>query len=254
MGLRLVALAAGDDTLEVAAALDVEGHPSEGKDIGPLAGVGQLGVTLCAASQLEKQDVDVIIDFSLPIGTMHILDIAVSRELPLVVGTTGLDAGQKDKVRAASESIPVLLGSNMSVGVNLLFNLVGEVAQALGEEYDIEIIEAHHRFKKDAPSGTAITLAEKIAEATGRNVARDVVHGREGHVGERSRKEIGVHAVRAGDIVGDHTVLYGALGERIEIRHQAHTRDNFAKGALRAAKFLAEKPPGFYGMADVLGL
>ena len=134
-----------------------------------------------------------------------------------------------------------------------MFRLVGEIAAALGDDFDIEIVEAHHRFKKDAPSGTARRLAEKIAETTGRSMADDVVHGREGMVGARGTKEIGMHAIRAGDIVGDHTVIYSTLGERIELTHRAHTRDTFVRGALRCARFLAGKPPGLYGMADVLG-
>jgi 4-hydroxy-tetrahydrodipicolinate reductase len=254
MGQRLVALATADDDMEVVVAMDASGHPALGKDAGVLAGVGELGIAISEPGQMDKAKVDAIIDFSLPAGTMTILDVAVASGIPLVIGTTGLDDDQKASVAAASDKVAVLLGTNMSVGVNLLFKIVGQVAKALGDDYDIEVIEAHHRFKKDAPSGTAMTLAEKLVEATGRSIADDLVHGRSGIVGERTQKEIGMHAVRAGDIVGDHTVLYCNLGERIEIRHQAHTRDNFVRGALRAAKYMAGKPAGSYGMADVLGL
>ena len=179
---------------------------------------------------------------------------AVVKDAAVVTGTTGLTDEQKAEIEKAAEKIPVLFAPNMSVGVNLLFKLVGEVAAALGDAYDIEIIETHHRFKKDAPSGTALRLAEKIAEATGRDIAKDIVHGREGAVGERTEREIGMHAVRGGDIVGDHIVLYSTLGERVELTHRAHTRDTFVRGALRAARFLVGKPAGMYDMRDVLGL
>ncbi|MCC7211426.1 MAG: 4-hydroxy-tetrahydrodipicolinate reductase, partial [Candidatus Brocadia sp.] len=148
--------------------------------------------------------------------------------------------------------IPCLVSPNMSVGVNIMFELVAQVARMVRNEFDIEIVETHHRFKKDAPSGTALRLAERICEATGREMANDVVYGRAGITGERPGEQIGIHAVRSGDVVGDHTVIFGSLGERIEITHKAHTRDTFVRGAIRAAKFIAKKPPGFYSMSDVL--
>ena len=169
-----------------------------------------------------------------------------------VIGTTGLTPEMQVKIKATARSIAILASPNMSVGVNVLFKLAGDVAKALGEDFDVEIIEAHHRFKKDAPSGTAKRLAEVIAEALGRDLDKDAVYGREGIVGERTRKEIGIHAIRGGDIVGEHTVCFAALGERVELRHVAQSRDPFVRGALRAAKFLAGRKPGLYSMADVL--
>lgn len=250
MGMRLVALASADEQMEVVAALEAEGHERLGRDAGELAGVGALGVPVSS----DWDGAEVLVDFSSPQATLARIEEAERNGTAVVIGTTGLNDEQKARVNHAAKNIPVLFAPNMSVGMNLLFNLVGEVARALGDEYDIEIVEAHHRFKKDAPSGTALGLAERIVEATGRSVTDDLVHGREGQTGERSRREIGMHAVRGGDIVGDHTVYYSTLGERIEITHRAHTRDTFVRGALRAARFLAGKPKGLYHMKDVLGL
>jgi len=249
MGRRLVALASAEDGMQVVAALEQAGHPDLGRDAGELAGCGHIGVTL---SSEWRAAADVLIDFSTPGGTMLCLAQAVERGVAVVIGTTGLDEQQKQQITEAGKKVGVLLAPNMSVGVNLLFRLVGEVAAALGEDYDIEIGEAHHRFKKDAPSGTALRLAENICAATGREIAEDLVHGRQGLVGERRKKEIGMHAVRAGDIVGEHTVIFSTLGERLELTHRAHTRDTFARGALRAARFLAGREAGMYGMGDVL--
>ena len=195
-----------------------------------------------------------MIDFSLPAGTMRRLDTCVEREIPMVIGTTGLDDHQTGKVRAASKIIPIVFAPNMSIGVNLLFSIVGSVARALGEDYDVEIVETHHRFKKDAPSGTALKLAEAIAEATGRDLKKDARYGRRGAVGERASSEIGIHAVRGGDVVGEHTVTFATLGERVELTHKAGSRETFARGALRAAKFLLTQKPALYSMLDVLGL
>jgi len=251
MGKRLVALCTEEADIAVAAALDARGHPMLGRDAGEAAGVGSLGVPIECD---WNGDVDVMIDFSSPEGAMTRLKECIERVTAMVIGTTGLTPEQEARVAAAGEKIAVLQAPNMSVGVNLLFNLVGEVAKALGDAYDIEIVEAHHRFKKDAPSGTALRLAERICSATGRDAATDLVHGREGTVGERTRREIGIHAVRGGDIVGDHAVSFTTLGERIELIHRAHTRDTFAHGAIRAARFVAGKPAGNYCMNDVLGL
>ena len=251
MGLRLAALGSAEEDMTIVAGLESAGHPALGRDVGELAGIGPLGLAVTTAWEGEA---DVLVDFSTPAGTMARLPEVVTKGTAAVIGTTGLTDEQKAAVARAAEKVPVLLAPNMSVGVNLLFKLAGDVARALGDGYDIEIVEAHHRFKKDAPSGTALRLAERIAEATGREVATDLVHGREGAVGERTGREIGMHAVRAGDIVGDHTVLYSTLGERIELTHRAHTRDTFVRGALRAARFVAGKPAGLYGMQDVLGL
>jgi 4-hydroxy-tetrahydrodipicolinate reductase len=170
------------------------------------------------------------------------------------VGTTGLNQKQLEIIQKLSQQIPCLISPNMSVGVNVMFDLVAQVAKMLGQEYDIEVLETHHRFKKDSPSGTAIRIVERICEATGREFDKDVVYGRQGIIGERSMNQIGVHAIRSGDVVGEHTVVFGSLGERIEITHKAHTRDTFVRGAIRAAMFLAQKPPRMYRMSDVLSV
>jgi 4-hydroxy-tetrahydrodipicolinate reductase len=237
--------------MSLTAALEQAGHPGLGHDIGELAGCGRMGVRL---SSEWNTPADILIDFSSPASAVSRAAEAELKRTAILIGTTGLSEAQRKTILAHSHNVPVLIAPNMSVGVNLLFRLAGEVAKALGEEYDVEIIEVHHRMKKDAPSGTAVRLAEEIAAATGRTYAGDVVHGRHGLKAERREGEIGMHAVRAGDVVGDHTVMFCALGERIELTHRAHTRDTFARGAIRAAKFLAGKKPGIYTMRDVLGI
>ena len=249
MGRRLVDLISREKELRLVAALEQEGHPDERRDAGELAGCGALGLKI---SPEWAEQADVMIDFSAPAGLMQRLPEALRMNCALLIGTTGLTDHEKAALARASHKIPILVAPNMSIGVNLLFKLAGQIAAALGEEYDIEIVETHHRFKKDAPSGTALRLAEEIAGATGRDAARDAVHGRHGAYVERKRGEIGIHAVRAGDIVGDHTVIFSTLGERIELTHRAHTRDTFVRGAIRAARFLAGKPAGVYSMSDVL--
>lgn len=249
MGRRLVDLISREHGMCVVAALETAGHPDLKKDAGELAGCSRIGLPV---SETWADSADVLIDFSSPAGLLARLPEAVKHNCAVLVGTTGLGDHEKTELAHAARHVPVLVAANMSVGVNLLFRLVGEVAASLGPEYDIEIVEAHHRFKKDAPSGTALKLAEEIATATGRSLAKDVSYGRHGVSAERHHGEIGVHAVRAGDIVGDHTVTFCAMGERIEITHRAHTRDTFVRGAIRAARFLAGKKPGMYGMRDVL--
>ncbi len=249
MGRRLVDLISRERDMRVTAALEMPGHPDLKKDAGELAGCGRLGVPV---TEDWSDTANVLIDFTSAAGLMARLPEAQEHGCAVLVGTTGLGDAEKAELAHAARRIPVLVAPNMSVGVNLLFRLVGEVAAALGSEYDIEIVEAHHRFKKDAPSGTALKLAEEIATATGRSLARDACYGRHGASAERKHGEIGLHAVRAGDIVGDHTVTFCALGERIEITHRAHTRDTFVRGAIRATRFLAGKKPGMYGMRDVL--
>ena len=251
MGMRVVQLALEDLECRIVCASERPGHPSLGKDIGTLAGKEPVGVAL--STGLSGQP-EVLMDFSEPKSSLERAREAAKLGAALLIGTTGFTEEQKTEIQAISRRAACIVSPNMSVGVNLLINLVGKVAKALGEEYDIEIVEVHHRFKKDAPSGTALRLAERIAEATGRNLAEDAVYGRHGVIGERKKNEIGVLAVRGGDIVGDHTVMFTCLGERIELIHRAHTRDAFARGALRAAKFLAGKPPGLYSISLALGL
>jgi 4-hydroxy-tetrahydrodipicolinate reductase len=248
MGTRLIQLIADDPALRLGAALDRPDHPRLGEDAGTLSGVGPLGVPL--SGRLDGEPLDVVIDFSLPAGTLALLPSCVERRLPLVVGTTGFEPEQRGRVEEAAKAIPLLISPNLSRAVNLLMRLAGEAARALGDSADIEIVERHHHFKKDAPSGTALRLAEVVAEAIG---SGQFVHGRHGVVGERPRGEIGLHALRTGDNPGEHTVVFGLLGECLELSHRALNRDGFARGALDAARFLAGKPPRLYTMNDLLG-
>ncbi|NLX22131.1 MAG: 4-hydroxy-tetrahydrodipicolinate reductase [Phycisphaerae bacterium] len=251
MGLRIIALAGADDRFEVVTALEKTGHPAIGRDAGELAGLGRQGLPVQDRSETEF---DVLIDFSLPAGTQHWLDYCLTCRRPMVIGTTGHSPEQNAVIEQATDSIAILKASNMSVGMNLLFKLVGQMAATLGEDYDIEIVEAHHRFKADAPSGTAVSLRDAILQATGREAEQDVIYGRHGQTGQRPPRQIGMHALRLGDTVGEHAVLFGSLGETLTISHSAHTRDTFAKGALRAAAWLAGKPAGRYDMQDVLAI
>ena len=251
MGKRIVQLAHEDRDLQIAAALDYSGHPEQGTDIGAACGLGNLGVTVTTALPLSAH-LDVLIDFSLPEGTMSILKTCVDRKIPLVVATTGHSDAQLREIEAAAHHTAILTAPNMSLVVNVLYKLVREAALALKDKgFDVEIIERHHRFKKDSPSGTALQFAKVIQDAMGDMPLR---HGREGLVGERPPREIGMHAVRSGDNVGEHTILFSTLGETMELVHKGHTRDAYVRGALQAAKFLATKSAGRYTMNDVLGL
>jgi 4-hydroxy-tetrahydrodipicolinate reductase len=249
MGLRLIQMIAEDPAVRLGCAIERPRHPRLGEDAGTLAGVAPLGVALRTLGELPGT-IDAMIDFSHPAASLALARSCEQARIPLVVGTTGFDAEQRKTLLSASAAAPLLVSPNMSRAVNLLVRLVREAAQALGPDADIEIIEHHHRLKKDAPSGTALRLAEIAAEAAG--IGR-LVHGREGQVGERPHAEIGIHAVRAGDEPGEHRVIFGLKGESIELRHRALNRDGFVRGAIDAAKFLAGKPPGIYSMEDVLG-
>jgi len=249
MGRRLIDLIAHETDMQIVAAMERSGHPAMGQDAGELVGVRKLGVPVT----LDWVDpADILIEFTSPEATVAHACEAAHRGVAVMVGTTGLNDHQRQKLQECAAKVPLLIAANTSVGVNLIFRVAAEIAATLGDEYDIEIIEAHHRFKKDAPSGTALRLAEEIAAATGRHLADNAVYGRHGISGERPSKEIGIHAVRAGDIVGEHTVIYSTLGERIELTHRAHTRDTFVRGAIRAARFLVRQKPGLYTMRDVV--
>lgn len=251
MGMRLIQLAHDEKDLEVVAALESPHHPDQGKDIGELVGLRPIGVPVTAELPSGVRP-DVVIDFSTPEGTLHVLRICLDHRLPLVIATTGHTTEQKREIEAAAHEIPLLMAPNMSLAMNVLMRLVEEAARLLKHrDFDVEIIERHHRFKKDAPSGTALHLARLVQGIMGQKHIR---HGREGLVGERTGEEIGVHAVRVGDTVGEHTVVFTTLGETLELIHKAHSRDCYARGALQAARFLADRPPGRYTMADVLGL
>ncbi len=251
MSQRIIQLAHEDKSLRIAAALESMGNHSLGKDAGELAGVGPLGTAVMAELPVDLH-LDAMIDFSTPAGTMSVLPVCVDRRIPLVVATTGHTPEQKQQIEAAAHHTAILFSPNMSLVVNVLFKLVRDAALALkGKGFDVEIIERHHRFKADSPSGTALHFARIIQEAMGDMPMR---HGREGIVGERPEHEIGMHSVRAGDNVGEHTIIFSTLGETMELVHKGHTRDAYVRGALQAAKFLASKGPGRYSMQDVLEL
>ncbi len=251
MGKRIIALSRETGTLDVVGAVEVTGHPDLGKDAGTTALIGTIGVDI---TDSFPDNADVVIDFSLPLATAGTLAFCQSKRVPLVLGTTGLDASLQEALRTTARRIPVVYATNMSVGMNALFALVGKVAVMLGPDYDIEIVEQHHRFKKDAPSGTAMTLAQNICQATDRPFPQALVQGRSGTDAQRAQGSIGMHAVRAGDITGIHSVIYSTLGETVTLHHTAHTRDTLVRGALRAAQWVADKKPGLYSMKDVLGI
>ncbi len=254
MGKRLIALIRDSKDLQVAGAVERAGHPDLGRDAGEVAGLGPIGVRLGDDVGTALKAADVLLDFTAAGAAMHDLEAASRAGVAAVVGTTGLSDADLARAKTLCGAIPCVQSPNMSVGVNALYGIVAEIARTLGDGYDIEITEAHHHFKKDAPSGTAVRIAQVLAGALGRNLKEVAAYGRQGMVGERPAKEIAIHAIRAGDIVGEHTVLFGGMGERIEITHRAHSRDNFAWGALRAAAWVVGKPPGLYDMLDVLGL
>jgi len=251
MGQRLVCLAHEDPSLTVGAALEAPSHPQQGRDIGEICGLGPMAIAV-RHGIIPDLRLEVVIDFSVPEGTLALLPQCVAHRIPLVIATTGFTPGQRREVEEAAHDVAVLQSPNMSLVVNVLFKLVREAGVALKDKgFDVEIIERHHRYKKDSPSGTALHFAKIVQEAMGQTELR---HGREGLVGERPAREIGIHAVRAGDNVGEHTIIYSALGETMELVHKSSSRDSYARGALEAAKFLAGKPAGRYTMDDVLGL
>jgi 4-hydroxy-tetrahydrodipicolinate reductase len=254
MGRRILALAHEHADCEISGALEAPGNPFLGKDAGELAGIGSIGIPVTSDRDRTIQGCDVLIDFSSPAASIANAESAAAFGKALVVGTTGFAEDQKQALLTAGAGTRCLVAPNMSMGVNLLFKVVQGVAQALGADYDVEIVEAHHNMKKDAPSGTADKLAQIIAGAMGRDLRQVGVYGRQGQVGQRTRDEIGVMALRGGDIVGEHTVMFVTGGERIELIHRAHSRDAFARGAIRAALWLPSQPNGIYDMQDVLGL
>jgi 4-hydroxy-tetrahydrodipicolinate reductase len=253
MGRALLEAVEADADCTLGAAIDRPGSPLVGQDAGVAWG-GASGVHVTAQPTTALQDAHALIDFTRPEATFGYLDACVAAGVPLVIGTTGFDAAGKARIAAAAQHIPLVFAPNMSVGVNLLMKLAELAAQVLQEGYDVEIIEAHHRHKIDAPSGTALGLGQAVARATNRDLASCAVYGREGVTGERDPKTIGFATVRGGDIVGDHTLLFAGVGERVELTHKASSRATFAQGALRAAKWLQGRAPGQYDMRDVLNL
>jgi 4-hydroxy-tetrahydrodipicolinate reductase len=254
MGCAVVRVMKDNPEVILAAAWELKGHPCQGQDAGLVAGIPNTGVQVGdeIASNLKK--CEVAIDFTSPTATMNLVKEAVAAKCPLVIGTTGLSAEQLAIIKNSSERIPIIYATNFSTGINIMWILAEEAARILGEKYDAEIIEWHHNQKKDAPSGTAVTLLESICKGKGLDPKQAARNGRQGIVGARSKTEVGIHAVRAGEIVGEHCALFAGEGERLEIRHQAYSRDPLARGAIRAAGWLKGKPAGFYGLKDVLGL
>ncbi len=254
MGGRIITTIHEAEGIILGGAFEHPDSPAVGKDAGTVAGVGELGVTIAPGLADVMDKGDVIIDFTFHEATVKHAELASQSGKPMVIGTTGFSTQELDTIKGYAHKFPCVLAPNMSVGVNLLYKLIDMAARVLGDDYDIEIVEAHHRMKKDAPSGTALQLGRVAAKALGRDLDKVGVFERNGIIGERSREEIGIQTVRAGDIVGEHTVLFGGIGERVEIVHKASSRDTFAKGAVRAAKWIVAKDAGFYDMQDVLGL
>ena len=254
MGSRIIALSRDFKDIKLSGALENKNHKELGKDIGEIIGIGATGVNLSDNIKNITEKAGVLIDFSSTSATIECLKILSEKPVPVVIGTTGFSKDEIGHISLYAQKVPCVLAPNMSVGVNLLLKILADVAKITGDDYDVEIVEAHHRLKKDAPSGTAIKMAQVIASALNRNLEDTAVYSRHGLIGERSRKEIGIQTVRAGDIVGEHTVIFGTLGERIEITHKASSRDTFARGALKAALWVYKQTPGLYDMQDVLGL
>jgi 4-hydroxy-tetrahydrodipicolinate reductase len=254
MGSRIVACLRDAPDLRLVAALEAPGHPALGRDAGEAAGVGTMGVAIGADAAAAIVGGRVLIEFSMPEPTLAHLRRAAETGARAVIGTTGFTSPQRDEIAGLARRTAIMLSPNMSVGVTLALQVLATMARALGDDYDVEVTEIHHRFKKDAPSGTALRMAEVVAEALGRDLSSVGVYGRQGVPGERSTKEIAVMSLRSGDVVGEHTVSFGTLGERLELTHRAHSRDTFARGALRAARWIAARPPGLYSMQDVLAL
>ncbi|MFA7158804.1 MAG: 4-hydroxy-tetrahydrodipicolinate reductase [Kiritimatiellia bacterium] len=239
--------------IKVVAAIEAEQCPLVGKDAGLVAGTMDIGVPIAADARGGAEKADVMVDFSFPSSSAAHALLAAELKKPVVIGTTGLNSGEKESLKKASARTAVLWAPNMSFGVNIMDAAIGRIAKALAD-YDVEIIETHHAQKKDAPSGTALRLAETVAAARGVHLDKAAAYGRKGNIGARPPGQIGVHAVRAGDVVGDHTVIFASEGERLELTHRASSRDCLALGALRAAQWIAKRPPGLYDMRDVLGL
>ncbi|MFH1351469.1 MAG: 4-hydroxy-tetrahydrodipicolinate reductase [Pseudomonadota bacterium] len=254
MGGRIIHMIRQSRDVNLVAAFEHPGHPSIGQDVGQVVGLGEMGIKIAGSLIDVIASGDVIIDFTAPQATLDHIRAAASQGLSMVIGTTGIGGDALQDVTELAKTIRCVMAPNMSVGVNVMFRIAGEMARILGDDYDMEILEVHHRLKKDAPSGTAMRLAQILAGAVGRNLDDVGVYERKGMIGERTDKEIGIQTWRAGDITGEHTVMFGGIGERLELTHRAHNRDNFARGAVRAAAWVVKQPVGLYDMQDVLGL
>jgi 4-hydroxy-tetrahydrodipicolinate reductase len=254
MGRTLIQALTDGDGVSLGAALERPGHDRVGTDAGELAGLGRLGLPVSDDLAALIDEFDTLIDFSVPESTLAALEVCRAASRRMVIGTTGFDADGLAAIEAAAGEIPIVMAPNMSVGVNVVFKLIETAAAILGDDVDVEITEAHHRDKIDAPSGTAVRMGEILAETLGRDLETDAVYDRHGTTGPRARRSIGFQSIRGGDLVGEHTVMFAGTGERIEITHRASSRSNFAFGAVRAVRWLADKPPGLYNMQQILGL
>ena len=257
MGRMLVTSIANEQDMQLVGAIESSSVPFLGKDAGELAGIGNLGVPITDDSHLPElfKKADVAINFITPkeavLGHLH---KAVESQKPMVIGTTGFTADEMKTIKELTSQIPCVMSPNMSIGVNVMLKVIKDMAKILGDDYDVEVIETHHHFKKDSPSGTADRIAKVLAEALDRDLDEVGLYGRKGIVGERTTKEIGVHAVRAGDIVGDHIVLFGGIGERLEVIHRAQSREPYVKGAIKAVRWVVNAPKGLHDISEVLGL
>ena len=254
MGGRNIVAVHEAEGVELCGALERPGHRMLGTDAGILAGCGMLGINISDNLNETVKACDVLIDFTTPKVSLKNLEVCGLFRKAIVIGSTGFTAEERALAEELAKDIPVIIAPNMSVGVNVCFKVLADIANILGDDFDVEIVEAHHRMKKDAPSGTAVRMGEVVAGALGRDYRQVANCHREGITGERTREEIGMQTIRGGDIVGDHTVYFIGMGERIELTHRAHTRDMFSRGAVRAAKWVVDQKPGIYDMQDVLGL
>lgn len=254
MGLSIFRLLNAQEDIQIVGATEIEGHPAIGNDVGVVSGEGEIGVPVTNGIEESSSDADVIVDFTTPSSTLDNARYASSRGKAMVIGTTGFTEEEKNELKVLCDSFPCVFSPNMSIGVNVMFEATKKIAEVLGDEFDVEIIEAHHKHKVDAPSGTALRLGEAAAEGLNRDFLSVARFERHGAIGERGEKEIGMQTIRAGDIVGEHTVMFCGTGERIELTHRALSRDNFAKGAVRAVKWISDKPSGMYTMKEVLGI
>jgi len=254
MGIRLLWAIHETSNIRLAGAVERKDHPSLGRDAGVVAGMEEWGVPLVGDLRNAISSGDIIIDFTNAEAALRNLQVAAENGKGAVIGSTGFSPTQMEEAKVLTRRIPCVLSPNMSVGVNVLYKVVADLARTLGDDFDVEVIEAHHRMKKDAPSGTAMKIGQVLAQALNRNFDQVGIFARKGIIGERKKTEIGMQTIRAGDIVGEHTVIFGGTGERLEIIHRAHSRDNFARGAIRAAGWVVNQKPGLYDMQDVLGL
>jgi len=256
MGSRIINVLSSSEGIRLAAAVERKGHSLIKTDACTAAGLPASSVLVLISDDLagSVKAGDVMIDFTNPEASMEHIKVCSEQSRPIVIGSTGFTNDQMAEIKKYVQKIPCVLSPNMSIGVNLCFKILGEIAKTIGEDYDMEIVESHHRLKKDAPSGTAMKMAQVLADAVNRNLNEVGVYARKGMIGERTKKEIGIQTLRGGDIVGEHTVMFAGKGERIELTHRAHSRDTFAAGAVRAAKWIVGKKPGLYDMQDVLGL